>query len=556
MHRLLTIHELVLRIGSYLDFHSAYAATRVSKLWSEIALDILWEEVDFRIFKAISVVQLRGYIMSFVVISFIFVCILYTEAAQDLNPDHVDPGKWRSFRLNCRRTVRLGNIPAVGYYGLDRASQEIVLTLLRGDHLFPALRSIVISNDCLTPLCMGPSVSSFTWAFGSPNLDLPDFKRSINDISSLMPNLINVCLIAGPLHGKCDREFATLFSRLPGLSTIIFTAYTLSPAIYHALSMLPVLARIQLTPPGLFPRRFHGDREMTQSWRGSSFDLASPGFISLCELHLCLPELSDARAILRHNNLPLLQLRSVDFVIAFPGTVQSLDLTQFFHDLATECPNVVALSLTLTKRCRGAFDLDGVNTLNFADLHPLFRLSLTHFTIRHTLPVMISDSEAEVLAETWQGLEVLNLNRHPIVLSPSGLSYMAFTSFAKWCPRMKSLGLYINAYQPYAAPLGVSFGHDLQELHVGASLFPIEGAEELWTYIAEFFAELLPLHSALITSFVQETFDSDLFMGGAPLRRVSVAVPTRLMQRNAQCWIAVGLMVRRFRQWKERGLLA
>lgn len=45
------MYDMLHRISSYYDGGTAYSAAAVCKAWYEPAMDILWEEVDYSIFR-------------------------------------------------------------------------------------------------------------------------------------------------------------------------------------------------------------------------------------------------------------------------------------------------------------------------------------------------------------------------------------------------------------------------------------------------------------------------------------------------------------------------
>lgn len=53
MHRLCTIAELLHEMLSYVDKTDSARAARVCKAWTEVAMDIVWETANFKIFRGL-----------------------------------------------------------------------------------------------------------------------------------------------------------------------------------------------------------------------------------------------------------------------------------------------------------------------------------------------------------------------------------------------------------------------------------------------------------------------------------------------------------------------
>lgn len=67
MHCVFVIDEIARDIFRCLDRHSASVCVRVCKGWSELVLNELWREVDFKVFGGLWAVHAEGLVLSFVV---------------------------------------------------------------------------------------------------------------------------------------------------------------------------------------------------------------------------------------------------------------------------------------------------------------------------------------------------------------------------------------------------------------------------------------------------------------------------------------------------------
>jgi len=80
-------------------------------------------------------------------------------------------------------------------------------------------------------------------------------------------------------------------------------------------------------------------------------------------------------------------------------------------------------------------------------ISPLLTLSqIVSFEISHVYPLRISQSDIERIAASWPVIQNLILNCAPIVSSePSTLTPYALLPFAKHCPHLERLGIYMDA---------------------------------------------------------------------------------------------------------------
>jgi hypothetical protein len=88
------------------------------------------------------------------------------------------------------------------------------------------------------------------------------------------------------------------------------------------------------------------------------------------------------------------------------------------------------------------------NQLSYETIEPVLTFSnLIAFELLHKYPLKITLDEIEELASQWPSLEGLVLNAAPLTLGEDGfaLDLRALLPFARHCPRLWKLGLYMNA---------------------------------------------------------------------------------------------------------------
>jgi len=91
-------------------------------------------------------------------------------------------------------------------------------------------------------------------------------------------------------------------------------------------------------------------------------------------------------------------------------------------------------------------------------------LNLTAFEIMHKYPVNITLEEVEELASRWPSLEMLSLNEEPLVMHDFTLDLRALIPFARHCPKLRRLGLFMDGTTAKLEP------HQTRELKPLAAL--------------------------------------------------------------------------------------
>ncbi|KIJ19637.1 hypothetical protein PAXINDRAFT_69106, partial [Paxillus involutus ATCC 200175] len=112
--------------------------------------------------------------------------------------------------------------------------------------------------------------------------------------------------------------------------------------------------------------------------------------------------------------------------------------------------------------------------LSYETIKPLLTFpKLVTFELVHRYPLNITLDEIEELASRWPSLESLVLNVEPFTLDEDGftLDLRALLPFARHCPRLWKLGLYIDATKAeiLSVQSSVQPFHSLRVLSLGAS---------------------------------------------------------------------------------------
>lgn len=279
---------------------------------------------------------------------------------------------------------------------------------------------------------------------------------------------------------EVEDDLAELFCGLPRLKKIVMPLYTLTSGVVEKLSTLKELEVLQFEF-----RESQGRGDITDVLH---FDpqLQSGAF----------PALADAS----------LSVVLPDMTRFLTGTFSPAHLTSLYlHTLSPSAPDDVHAFLTaVAEHCHllARLFLDfftssdirsdpSLPAITWSTLRPLLACAhLIEFEVRWDKPFDLAQSDVEDAAAHWPGLEVLMLNCEPMHVSGRPcLDLRALLPFARHCPRLAELGLYIDGDAPFdVASLGVvkPFA-SLARLCVGNSPVSASGDAALWL------SELCPL---------------------------------------------------------------
>ncbi|KAG1743811.1 hypothetical protein EDB19DRAFT_540921 [Suillus lakei] len=122
------------------------------------------------------------------------------------------------------------------------------------------------------------------------------------------------------------------------------------------------------------------------------------------------------------------------------------ELHTLFVMLSERCCRLSQLYVLLAHHVTGQLELIPKNQITFNTLKPLLSFpNLIAFQVTHKYPVNITLGEIEEFACQWPSLENLTLNEDPLVMCEFTLDLRALVPFARHCPKLRRLGLFIDA---------------------------------------------------------------------------------------------------------------
>lgn len=463
---------------------------------------------------------------------------------------------WPTFLTNCALVHTLDSNPTEVPIELNDPSLHALYMAVEHNPLFPQLRSLRVMNNSLQPFFMSSSVKELVWVMDEQ--DRPSTVRMryrVDHILEMMPGITHLSIVANCLRGQFDADLVRLFSGLQHLQNLRLTRHTLSPSLFYALTTLRDLSKIEIIDFDDQTDPIDGDLlanppDPSIAWKDTTLTFERPSFQSLHTLCIGLPDLDLARTLFHEPYFAISQLYCLRIFIAHPEQVREAHIRDFFVELVRVTPALQELGLSMLFPLEEELDdhiAQTIDNATYATLEPLLCLKLVWFVFEHTRVLDITDADVEVMAQSWPTMRFLSLNRHPVVLHPSQLTVRSIASFARWCPCLEFLGIYINGERVQGEVEDVRLGSMMKSLHLGASSFPYKGSAEAWMLMAEQFSSLLSQDIDVLSAGSNPVWDMEI---GVPLSSLQVGIlQPAILKQYDHSWQVVKEMADTFRWW-------
>lgn len=436
----------------------------------------------------------------------------------------LDLAQWERLQRNCRRVLYFGNDTDRGQIGLEPKSKRLICDLYTGQPLFPKLKVLHLSDDCLDAMFMSNTVEEMNWRFDTDLVaEESSYLKHVDDIGGIMANIRRLSLHAEDIIENHGDVLAQLLLQLPFLEWISIPRYTSTPSIIGALATRPHIDTILSNPPpdpvGIFGNV--ADRHFTLRWTEESLGRHWPYFSRIRVLSISLPYLDYATTLFQQSSSPGDLLEFLEIFIAFPRDARKETIRMFFETVVKRCSRLRTLDLSMVTASGIPSDVEAAvegqfEAIDYRVMEPLLdSKSLIRLYVRHTYPVDMSDDDAGRFARRWPQGEALILNQRPSVHLTPTQTLKSVLHFARGCPRMVTLGLYVNG-NLYADPgPDAAFSPDFTVLDLGVSPFPLRGRGDGLYLMAKFIATVLPHGSKILTGVNDFLIDSQDFRPAA-----------------------------------------
>jgi len=261
------------------------------------------------------------------------------------------------------------------------------------------------------------------------------FPLLFEEIESRLPRLTVLGMGGDLMASACSASLIALVSTLQHLEDYYYPRYGLTPRLFLALSHLPRLRRI-LAAIGKAPTSEH----ILELESMDSSGLSEGAFSSLAYLRIPA-NFRLVRNLLEHVHGPraLVSLTCDTLHYESPQEIR-----QLLTSIAVVCSQLQSLELS----CIPAND-QGTEPIacTWESLRPVLQCrSLVDLVIGHALPLDMTEKDLEELACDRPIWKVIKLAAFPSFhLSPRPtVGFSALLSFARHCPHLESLGLFID----------------------------------------------------------------------------------------------------------------
>lgn len=313
--------------------------------------------------------------------------------------------------------------------------------------ILPNLESLQYSDLEASIPFMHDAVASLSVDFTNLPTKFP-MKAHLVDITHRMPNLTSFALQSGEPLDFVESEIVTLLMASQFIKCVRLPARFLSTQIFRALSIAQFLKVFD------FSSGFKHDLPSFNS------ELAEDNFPALETLSLvCVFE--EAFRFLSSQSRPRLL---TCLTVESPNHELPKDFYHACSIIAQNYPRMTSLSLASLRSDDPFFgsdddDDDQAARITLADIRPAFRLSkLAVFNFTHHYPLALCQSDVEDFASQFPQLKRLCLNADPMIVESSPLTLEALIPFARHCPKIEHLGLFVDATKRVG--IFESFGED------------------------------------------------------------------------------------------------
>ncbi|KAF8835220.1 hypothetical protein BDN67DRAFT_959378 [Paxillus ammoniavirescens] len=482
-HRVLFIPELVDIVFNFLDRKTNVTNALVCKQWSQIALDVVWKEVDdliqlFSLLKPIREAERHGERMQYVF-----------EAMPEAN-DWLRFERYAS-RVRCLRFHWSKYRVDINHLLDDVARTRTSLEILPNMH---TLEWIYLRDDHMErcKLFLHRHLRHLTVTAPCKYRPRPDF---YTDLCARAPHLHTLNLFIRYPGEPQEDELRILVRNLPELRKIVLPEFHFTSSLIEELSRAKNIGVVELSHD---MDAGHGDPRNVETFAPV---LAEGAFPSLWDLSL-VAKIDDLDRFFRSSFAP------VNITSLYINTYEDhspSEVHDFLVTLSQQCQLLSKLYIQLLHKEHLLSVIVPENQLSYETIKPLLGFpNLVTFELMHKCPLKITLDEIEEFASRWPSLESLMLNAEPLVLDEDEvtLDLRALLPFARHCPSLWKLGLYMNATEAEIPSLHSSVEpfRSLRVLSVGTSQARDQGT------VAAFLSRVCPPGCVLEVGITWEGF--------------------------------------------------
>ncbi|EIM81368.1 uncharacterized protein STEHIDRAFT_171756 [Stereum hirsutum FP-91666 SS1] len=426
MHHVLTITEIIRSIFGFLDVRSNARNARVSKIWSSIALDRVWEDVEPDVFRS-----------------------LCPMSQSETNLTFVRPpllSDWMTFLTYSSRVRTWSDSSWSSPYNLSQKARNDIAMSRPLTSVFPNLLRLCTGTQDLDPFLMGTSVKILDLVVRHiPLKNVAEVRTTwvFRNVTERLPHLTSLYLsYLDDDTPNYDEQIVGLLRNLTKLQKLSLPIMCLNADIAFTLASHQDLRTVTFELG--MPIVFYACSQETRVMFDSTQPLPNAAFSALHTVEFSASNLADAASFLFQPEFPLRNIRVMSIHIRHVPL--SGDTGIFLSRLTTDCPTLQKLTLAFH-----ALKYDGndpLPTIPYFELQHLSIVSqlqnLTTLVIRHPHPINMDDNDVAKLAKSCPRLQTIHLNPYPVVPTRPGTTLLALQHLANHCPDLRSVGIYLD----------------------------------------------------------------------------------------------------------------
>lgn len=395
--------------------------------------------------------------------------------------------------------------------------------------LFPNLRTLRVGLHNVLAF-ISPSVTSLSIVL-TPEMILQDRREMATIVKHLLISLPNVdsLTILGPHHcHKYPDDIIRICHCFKHLSELTFSPSAMHFRVLQSIASIRTLTCLRIAEYYLMNGRSRLQRT-SPAVGSNNIKLNRFSFMHLSCISLTVSGPNHFDKLLSARNFPTRSLTTL-WARFENGLSYTPDDIYFIFDIVVKhCRLLKSLTLRFCPAQPQSLEaMTRVEVIHYSEFRSFLSLPyLTHFVIDHSLPLYITEDDITHMVHRAARFEVLWLNPFPaIVVEIDEWQIPALhviQHFARHCPKLRELGLLVDArLQTSQALQGLQF-QSLQELFIGRSMIPyISGDNKkettsAWESIARFLSVVLPRSTKLTTVRDYDTA-SRMLMGPAMSR--------------------------------------
>ncbi|KAI0073081.1 hypothetical protein K474DRAFT_1700561 [Panus rudis PR-1116 ss-1] len=481
-HQAVQIPELLSLILSFLDEQTVARTATVSRRWADVALDISWKHVrDIR--------QL--------------LCLLAPLTTERRS----GPLTSSSLNIKWRRRIQRSDWDRLSRYAsrirkirftecggmtIDISIwEEMSRTRPTGD-ILPNLHSLSwhtysAEKQHFSTIFLHPGLTHLSICIHRS----PDTSSYVREISSRGAGIRHLDIRIDTSVADVQDDIMTLLDSLPGIEQLTVPLYCLSSAIVEQLARLKQLTSVSYNKS---MEKWKGDRTDVAHFAPFLFEGAFPSLRRLSISAQLNHALNFMTCIFAPKNLTRLYIHAI-------ATDDPAIVRQLFEILSLKCKSLqeLVVDYILEPNAPLFYPPPPLNARPSIDtFRPLLTLTtLKKFEFRWDYQLNLTRDDMFDFATSWPSLEILMLNCQPVPeLTPPVLTPSALLPFAEHCPKLRHLGLYLNADAIPTSTVSEIL-HPFQALEilsVGASCIGADSTEA----IALFLSQICPLNCQIV----------------------------------------------------------